>query len=137
MVIYVCVGEAVTGLSITATTTTSFNLRWNDLSPQAQVNLQNYQLIIRRAGREEERSLPFFSRTFSLANLLPGVRYEVTLRGLFAGDVLGVDTNITVTTQEEGKLWSHDKSRSQMIMTSYTLYYSTFWSTFEPRSNTN
>ena len=99
-------GEAVTGLTVTATTTTGIDLRWNDLSPDAQIILQNYQLILRRAGREEvvlDRSIPFFSRTFALSNLLPGVMYEITFRGVFVDDVLGVDAVIIATTEELGK----------------------------------
>ena len=101
----------MTGLSVTGTATSSIDLRWNDLSPDAQITLQSYQLVLMREGRqgvELERSIPFFSRTFAVSNLLPGVTYEVILRGVFVDDVMGVDATITVTTQELGKLPSRD-----------------------------
>ena len=97
----------MSGLTATVMGTNSMLLQWNDLSPTAQVILQNYQLNIRRAGREEvliDRSIPFFSNSFTVSNLLPGVRYEVTFRGVYVGEVLGVDTIIFATTDEEGAL---------------------------------
>ena len=103
----------MSGLIATVMSTTSMLLQWNDLSPTAQIILQNYQLNIRRAGREEvliDRSIPFFSNSFTVSNLLPGVRYEVIIRGIYVGEVLGIDTIIFATTEEEGRLmwWSHE-----------------------------
>ena len=80
--------------------------------------LQNYQLLIGRAGTQEvliDRSIPFFSRSFTISNLRPGVAYDMILRGVF-GDVVGVDSVITVTTDEEGKEMPHGMDIQSLIL---------------------
>lgn len=86
--------------------TTTVLIEWSELPFDTQNNLVNYQLHIRRAGREEllvDQIFSLFERRFTTTDLSPGLSYEVTVRGFFGNDVIGLNSTILITTQEDGK----------------------------------
>ena len=50
-----------------------------------------------------ERSLSFFVRSFTFAELAPGLVYEVRVTAVYTEGVVGLPSTVLLTTLEEGK----------------------------------
>lgn len=87
--------------------TTALRVEWTQPSFTISNILIDYQVIISRQGRGEVtvQRIPTFlsSNSYSATELLAGVTYQVTLRGIYTDDVLGINSTVLATTLEQGE----------------------------------
>ena len=100
-------GAAIPGVLVEVTGTTSLRVEWQAPSFDILSRLIDYEVIIAREGRGQviqEQVPTFFGRNnYPASDLLPGVVYVVTVRGLYTEDVIGVNSTLEATTQETGE----------------------------------